>query len=78
MKKINKKARDIALKEMRELIDMVIKYSPRQLAIMAKSINISELQADMRKRDATREELMTAGELAFDIVEEYPYIIDEL
>lgn len=78
MDRSNKPLKDIAIEEFRELVEMVIKYSPEQLAKMAIAVNINDLQMDMLKHGATEEEIISSGELGHDVHAIYSEFMDQL
>lgn len=77
MERSNKPLKDIAMEEYRELVEMVIKYSPEQLAKMAIVVDINGLQNDMVKHGATEEELILSAELGYDVQAIYSEFIDQ-
>lgn len=69
MERSNKSLADIALEEMLELVQLAMKYSPKQAAIMAYAVDYEDLYDAMSKRGATEEELRTVSELENDLDE---------
>lgn len=49
--------------EMVEMVDLIRKYSRKQLIKMLKAVKINDLQEDMVKNGATNDELRTSSEL---------------
>lgn len=77
MERSNKPLKDIAVEEFREFVDLVIKYSPEQLAKMAIVVDINGLQEDMVKHGATEEEVIKSGELGYDVKAIYSEFMDQ-
>lgn len=67
MKRSNKTRSEIIYDEMVELAKLVMKYSPSQLAVMLKAIDVNYLQDDMRIYGATKEEIRASSECYHDI-----------
>ena len=77
MERSNKPLKDIAMEEFREFVDLVIKYSPEQLAKMAIVVDVNGLQKDMVKHGATEEELIKSGELGYGVHAIYSEFMDQ-
>ena len=76
MHKSNGDKHIIAMAEMHDLIKLAMKYSPKQIARMAFAIEIEDLQNDMIKHGATKDEIRAASELEHDVNELYWELID--
>ena len=77
MERSNKTLNEIAIEGFKEFVEMVMKYSPEQLAKMAIVVNINDLQSDMIKHGATEEELLASSELWYDVNASYSEFIDQ-
>ena len=77
MERSNKPLKDIAMEEFREFVDLVMKYSPEQLAKMAIVVDINGLQNDMVKHGVTEEELIKSGELGYAVQALYSTFIGQ-
>ena len=69
MQKSNKTYAEIITEEMIEFANLVIKYSPSQLAAMVTAVDLDNLQYEMAEHGATEEELRTSSECHHDIWE---------
>lgn len=69
MQMTNKTCAEILNSEMIELANLVIKYSPSQLFSMISNVDLDNLQYEMERYGATRDEIRTASECHHDIQE---------
>lgn len=77
MQKTNKTCAEILNSEMIELANLVIKYSPSQLFSMIANVDLDNLQYEMEKNGATRDEIRAASECHHDIHELMSIFFDD-
>lgn len=69
MHKSEKDYAEIITEEMKEFAELVIKYSPSQLAAMVAAVDLDNLQYEMEANGATRDEVRATSECHNDFHE---------